>query len=617
MVRWMSAVLLALTVERAAAAPADWTQFGFDARHGAWNTQETAIHTGNVGTLHVLYHVTLPSIADGAPAYLSGVSTAQGLKDLLFLTTKDGRILALDAATGGTVWSAQPATGPMFTTSSPAVDPNRLYVYSYGLDGKAHKYQTGDGAEIVTGGWPQAATLKPQLEKGSSALSVFTTPAGKSYLWVANGGYPNDAGDYQGHVTVIDLASGAQRVFNTMCSDQGVHFVTNGMPDCPDVQGAVWARPGVVYDPDNGLVYFATGNGLFNAAAGGHDWGDSILALQADGSGLAAGMPADSYTPSNNQQLDTNDLDLGSSAPAILPVPAGCNVAHLAAHVGKDLTIRLLNLDNLSGMGGPGHVAGELSTVALPQGGEVLQQPAVWVNPADNATWLFIVNYNGISALKLGLDGSGNPVLTPMWMHGISGTSAVVANGILFYEGLGTGVGVLALDPTTGNQLWHDTSIGNLHWESAVVAGGKLFASDETATLWAYGPDPAPLALYTVTPCRVVDTRLAAGPYGGPPLAGGSRRLFQLAGQCGVPADAQAVAANLTVVSSTSAGALRVAPSGVVTDTSSIAFKTGQTRANNAILELTGNPLGTVAVQTDLPAGETVQFILDVSGYLK
>ena len=173
--------------------------------------------------------------------YLSNVSTPSGTRDLLFLTTKAGHILALDAHTGVQIWSQQyPAgsckinnrTSPCYTTSSPAIDPNLLYVYSYGLDGKVHKYQVGDGTEIMTGGWPETTTLKGFDEKGSSALS-FATSGGTTYLYMTHGGYPGDNGDYQGHVTAINLSDGTQKVFNAACSDQTVHFVgTPGAPDC-------------------------------------------------------------------------------------------------------------------------------------------------------------------------------------------------------------------------------------------------------------------------------------------------------------------------------------------------------------------------------------------------
>jgi hypothetical protein len=119
------------------------------------------------------------------------------------------------------------------------------------LDGYVHKYQVGDGVEILTGGWPQLTTLKGYDEKGSSALSI-ATAAGVKYLYVAHAGYPGDNGDYQGHVTAINLATGAQRVFNTACSDKARHLDHFVAPEtattCATRQNAIWARPGVFYD---------------------------------------------------------------------------------------------------------------------------------------------------------------------------------------------------------------------------------------------------------------------------------------------------------------------------------------------------------------------------------
>jgi len=598
------------------ARAADWPEFNGDGRHNGNNQQETIINSGNVSTLHVLYHVTLPSVADGAPAFLTGVMTSSGLKDVLFLTTKAGHILALDAATGATLWSHQPATGPNYTTSSPAVDPNGLYVYSYGLEGKAHKYQVGDGTEITTGGWPQLATLKPSVEKCSPPLSVAVTNSGTSYLYVANGGYPGDAGDYQGHITAINLATGTQNVFNTQCSDQTVHFVQSpGTPDCSTgVQSAVWARPAVLYSTELDRIFFATGNATYNANTGGHDWGDTVLATHPDGTGTGTnGQPLDSYTPVEFQTLQNDDADLGSTAPALLPAIAGSNVAHLAVQSGKDAQLRLLNLANLSGAGGPGHLGGELQKIGVPQGGEVLTQPAVWVNPSTGAVWIFVANGNGISGLKMAVDGSGNPSLASIWSNGSGGTSPVLANGMLFYFG---GGGVKALDPTTGTQLYSDSSAGGVHWESAVVVGGRLYVTDESSQLWAYEPNAAPLSFYTITPCRVVDTRQANGPYGGPPLAGsGAVRSFQLAGQCGVPADAKAVAANVTVVGPAATGSFRVGPSGIVSGTSTLSFNAGQVRASNAVVGLTGAPLGFASVESAAPG--PANLLIDVSGYFK
>ncbi len=620
--RWdlvpVAAVLTALALCPPAppASAADWPQFNVDSRHNGNNQQETIINLGNVSTLHVLYHVTLPAVADGPPVFLTGVATATGTKDLLFLTTKAGHILALDAATGVTVWSHQPATGPNYTTSSPAIDPNRLYVYSYGLEGKVHKYQVGDGTEITTGSWPQLVTLKPSVEKCSPPLSVAVTNSGAPYLYVAHGGYPGDAGDYQGHITAINLSTGTQNVFNVMCSDQTVHFVQSpGSPDCAGgVQSAVWGRPAVLYSSELDRILFTTSNGTYNANTGGHLWGDSVLALHPDGTGSGGGMPLDSYTPTEFQTLQNDDADLGSTSPALLPPIAGSRINPLAVQSGKDGQLRLINLNNMSGAGAPAHVAGEVQKMSVPQGGGVLPQPAVWVSPSDGSTWVFVTNGSGISGLKVTVDGAGNPSLVSQWSMGPGGSSALLANGMLFYNSSG---GIKALDPTTGTQLFSDTSPSGLHWESPILIDGRLFVGDESANLWAYGPAAAPLGFYTLPPCRVVDTRQADGPFGGPAIAGGGRRSFQLAGQCGVPADAKAVAANITVVAPSAAGLISVAPSGIADVASNLNFNAGDVRAVNGVIDLTGDPLGVVWATYGNSGTGTTHLLIDVSGYFR
>jgi glucose dehydrogenase len=282
----------------------DWLQFNGDGQHSGNNGQEAAITAANVHGLQRLFQISLPSNADSAPVELQGVTTASGIVDLVFVTTRAGHLIALNSRTGATVWSTQHGastcqinnpspiqspSNPCHTNASPAIDPNRQFIYAYGLDGYVHKHRVADGAEVTTGGWPELATTKPFNEKGSAALSVATTPGG-TYLYVSNGGYPGDAGDYQGHVTTINLATGAQRVFDTLCSNQTVHFVqTPGTPDCAgQTQSAVWARPGVVYDAATAHIYLATGNGTFDAAQ--HDWGTACSPLTLMGRATRAAI---------------------------------------------------------------------------------------------------------------------------------------------------------------------------------------------------------------------------------------------------------------------------------------------------------------------------------------
>jgi len=116
---------------------------------------------------------------------------------------------------------------------------------------------------------------------------------------------------------------------------------------------------------------------------------------------------------------------------------------------------------------------------------------------------------------------------------------------------------------------------------------------------------------YTVPPCRIVDTRGVAGPSGGPNLAPGESRAFGTAGQCGVSTAAEAVAVNVTVVP-VGGGHLSFTGTGFPSPTTStINFRAGLTRANNAVL-----PLGAAGGLTVYSgSGADLSLIIDVTGY--
>ncbi len=485
----VSAVFFGSTLSWTSSATSyDWRQFNFDAQHSGFNTREALVGPHNVHNLRMLFRIALPAVADGPPVYLNGIETKAGKRDLLFVTTKAGHILAIEADTGTRVWSRQNAAGtcrvnngsePCYTTSSPAIHPDRKHVYSYGLDGRIHKYGAGDGTEITEGGWPQVATLKPFDEKGSSALSIATARNGRSYLYAVNSGYYGDRGDYQGHVTAVDLSSGEQRVFNANCSNLTAHLKEAG---CPGRQSGIWARAGVVYDRELDKIYTVTGNGPFDPRA--HNWGDTVLALNPDGTGKG-GDPLDSYTPDDFRLLDWLDRDLGSTAPALLPVAEESVIKYLAVQGGKDRKLRLLNRENLSGRTGPGRTGGEIGNpIPVPQGGMILMAPAVWTNPADRNTFVFVANHQGLCALRLVLDKRKMPSLSVVWKDSSGGSSPIIANKVLNYAASHE---VRALDPVTGKQLWHTKEVGEIHWESPIVVNGTLYISDESGSLTAFG----------------------------------------------------------------------------------------------------------------------------------
>ncbi|MEP6484663.1 MAG: PQQ-binding-like beta-propeller repeat protein [Rudaea sp.] len=495
---------------------ADWLQFGYDQAHSGFNSAESSYPvasqtTGQKFALHAVGSAT-GLTSDAAPIYLSGVVTPSGTKNVLYVVTTNGTLLALDAGAAAdnqgnidaVLWSHQPSTQQTNegTSGSPAIDPNRQFVYAYALDGKVHKYKVGDGTETVAGGWPQVATAKPSAEKGASALAFSTPPGGTNYLYHVTNGYDGDGGDYQGHVTTINLSSGAQTVFNVMCSNlMNTHFVNNGTPKVDDCNilggpgpgragqmGGIWGRPGTIYDAQTNRILIATGNGIFDAnVAGNFEWGDSVLALNPDGSGSGMGFPVDSYTPSEYATLYGNDTDLGSTAPAILP-STSAQFPHLAIQSGKDHCVRLINLDDMSGAGGPAHTGGELnaatscSTDAI-SSHVVFPQPAVWVNPVDHSTWAYVVSHSGaIQAYQLNV--TGTPSLTKKWV-GAAGRSPVIAGRTLYYV---SGNAVLALDTLTGTQLWSGP-IGSTHWQSPIIVNHHVYVADSSAKLWSFDID--------------------------------------------------------------------------------------------------------------------------------
>jgi hypothetical protein len=146
--------------------------------------------------------------------------------------------------------------------------------------------------------------------------------------------------------------------------------------------------------------------------------------------------------------------------------------------------------------------------------------------------------------------------------------------------------------------------------QGCAATGAKTVAIDPTL------PCPPPVGFFTVTPCRVLDTREPNGPWGGPALFAGGDRTFVFAGRCGIPPSALAVSANVVVTQPTTGpGFLTGYPA--VTELplfSTINYGAGQTRANNAVLSL--GAAGDLAIHCGQATG-TAHVIVDVNGYFQ
>ena len=452
----------------AAAAPeGNWTEFGYNAQRTDVGPADTGITAHNLTTLGTRV-VHLPGTVDSSPIELAGLRVDGRTRDVIVVTTTYGRTLALDAASGATLWSYAPSDigsyegSAQITTATPIADPDRRYVYSATPDGLVHKLSLLTGRQVLSAHWPVRVTFDPVHEKIGSAFNI----SGQDLI-VVTGGYYGDPPPYDGHVVLIDRASGRiTHVWNSLCSDRRELIAADTCP-AATVRGdnAIWARAGAVVEPGSKRILVATGNGAFN---GSTNWGDSVLELSP------ALTLLQSWTPTDEARLQAGDIDLGSTAPALLGTLDG---RRLAVQGGKSGVLSLLDLDDLDGTGGGAspRLGGELQDLSSPGGTEVLTAPAV-ANEGGR-TWVFVGDDSSTAAYVLA--GGSQPRLSLAWEHSTPGTSPIVGGGLLYvYDP--SGGRLVVYKPTTG-QVLDSLPAAPGHWNSPIIVGGRIVLPEGNA----------------------------------------------------------------------------------------------------------------------------------------
>lgn len=443
-----------ISAQRAASTPAprDWPMFGADVARSGVSPSPTGITAANVGALK-RRQIAIDGVVDASAIYLHGATVNGAAHDTMFVTTTYGRTMAIDVASGTTLWQHTPAGydswagSRQITNATPVADPGRQFIYAASPGGQIEKLAVSDGHAV----WSTAVTKLPTREKIASPLSLF-----RGHVIAVTAGYIGDAPPYQGHVSILDAATGAtQSTWNSVCSDR--HELLDPT-SCPQAQSAIWSRGGPVIDPATGNIFITTGNGPWD---GKTSWGDSLIELDP-----AATRMIGNWTPENNDALARADMDLGTTSAALLG-------GGLIVQGGKDGILRLLSEQAIAGT--DPHRAGERQVVPVRPGGRQRVSTAPLVLQVGAVTWLITTDTVGTSAFRL-----QNGKLEPAWNNTTPGTSPVVAGALLYtYDPAGS---VHVFEPQTGQEVGV-LACGRGHWNNPIVVDGHIILPEGNANM--------------------------------------------------------------------------------------------------------------------------------------
>jgi hypothetical protein len=330
------------------------------------NLTESVLTPTNVkaASFGLLFSNPVDGLIYAQPLYVAGLNIGGQVRDVVFVATEHDSVYAFDADRPGpplwhtsfinsaagirTISSADvnctqivPEIG---ITSTPVIDPNSgiLYVTAATNENGALVHRI-HALDVITG----TDKIPPVLIQGAvpgngdgsiNGLVTFDStkhlqrPAlllSQNALYIAFGSNC-DIPPYHGWVFAYD----AQNL-----NQLGLF---NATPNGGD--GAIWQSGGGPSADANGNIFVMTGNGTFNGpppSPGNNDFGDSFVKLTG-----ATLQVADFFTPFNQAILSSQDDDLGSGAPLLLP-DQNVGPPHLMVSAGKEGTIYLINRDNM------------------------------------------------------------------------------------------------------------------------------------------------------------------------------------------------------------------------------------------------------------------------------
>lgn len=370
-----------------------------NARTGA-NENETVLTPRNVNSAHFgkLFTFKVDGDVYAQPLYLPDLEIpGKGKHNVVFIATEHDSVYAFDAngqpaeplwhvsflGSGISTVSGRDVACPFINpeigvTPTPVIDPKSgtLYVLARTKETKGllqssryvqklHALAVTTGAEKFGGPVEIQASVKGNGAANKSGQIDFDPlrELPRASLLLVNGhvyltwASSCDVAPYHGWVMAYDTHTLSQTaVFNTS-------------PDAEE--SGIWmGDTGPAADKD-GNVYVVTGNGKFDAAMAGRDYGDSVLKLSLTNSGLGV---RDYFTPSNQKALNAEDLDLGAGGPVLLSDQTGPH-PHEIVFGGKGGGIYVIDRDRM-GKFQPGSNSNAVQVLLFRHG--VYSAPAYW-----------------------------------------------------------------------------------------------------------------------------------------------------------------------------------------------------------------------------------------------
>jgi outer membrane protein assembly factor BamB len=410
----------------------------------------------------------------------------KGGKPMVIVATESNSVVALDAATGATLWTAQlPASVPLGDlpcgninpegiTGTPVIDPasGTLYLDALTLVNNAPTHELfalslANKGQVLPG-WPVSVDA---LAAGAGQTFTSDTQGNRSGALIFDGdiyfsyaGRSGDCGTYHGTVVQIDPSNQSLAGF----------WQTRAHG------GGIWAQGGTSSD---GKSLFVTTGNTMNADNNWQD-GEAILRLKP---GLAHSTnTADYFAPSNWQDLDNSDADLGGTEAIPLNVSGGGK--HGAARViafGKDGNAYLVNRVKLGGIGG------QIETLSV-SNSVIITAPAVY-STADT-TMVAFTNYAGKSCSSnditmLNIAPTGTSPITTAWCADFNGKGAPIvtttdgtSNPIVWVAGAEGDNELHAFNATTGAVLFSGSGTGMSglhHFQTLISAEGRLYVAGD------------------------------------------------------------------------------------------------------------------------------------------